>query len=109
MRCRRCPCAEIDGDLPPRSRGTPTHSTTTRRSPASSLGSWLLWAVSEPGKNREPHGTQSASTACAPESWVFVTENPSILSAAADLADDVETVRVLCTSGTPSASEIGAI
>jgi uncharacterized protein (TIGR02679 family) len=40
---------------------------------------------------------------------VFVTENPSIASAAADLAARGERVRLLCTSGTPSAFEIAAI
>ncbi len=45
--------------------------------------------------------------------WVFVTENPSVATAAADLADTLpaghEPVRLLCTSGTPSAREISAI
>lgn len=43
------------------------------------------------------------------EAWVFVTENPSIASAAADLAKDCASVRLLCTSGTPSVLEIAAI
>jgi uncharacterized protein (TIGR02679 family) len=41
--------------------------------------------------------------------WVFVTENPSVASAAADLAATQAGVRLLCTSGTPSAGEIAAI
>ena len=42
-------------------------------------------------------------------SWVFVTENPSVASAAADLAAGEVKIRLLCTSGTPSADEITAI
>jgi uncharacterized protein (TIGR02679 family) len=42
-------------------------------------------------------------------SWVFVTENPSIASAAADLAASGWGIRLLCTSGTPSAGEIAAL
>ncbi|ABS25283.1 DUF2399 domain-containing protein [Anaeromyxobacter sp. Fw109-5] len=42
------------------------------------------------------------------ERWVFVTENPSVAAAAADLADDCD-VRLLCTDGTPSRREIDAI
>jgi uncharacterized protein (TIGR02679 family) len=42
-------------------------------------------------------------------SCVFVTENPSIVSAAADLAAQRDGIRLLCTSGTPSAIEIAAI
>ncbi len=45
----------------------------------------------------------------APESWIFVTENPSVASAAADLATGGANVRLLCTSGTPSADEVAAI
>jgi uncharacterized protein (TIGR02679 family) len=41
--------------------------------------------------------------------WAFVTENPSVASAAADLAMTGVPVRLLCTSGTPSAVEISAI
>jgi uncharacterized protein (TIGR02679 family) len=41
--------------------------------------------------------------------WIFVTENPSVASAAADLAATGVPVRLLCTSGTPSAVEIAAI
>jgi uncharacterized protein (TIGR02679 family) len=43
--------------------------------------------------------------------WVFVTENPSILGAAANLqhADPATPKRVLCTVGTPSALEVSAI
>jgi len=41
--------------------------------------------------------------------WVFVTENPSIASAAADLAGSGDSIRLLCTDGTPSAAEISAI
>ncbi len=40
--------------------------------------------------------------------WVFVTENPSVASAAADLAADCD-VRLLCTDGTPSGREIDAV
>jgi uncharacterized protein (TIGR02679 family) len=39
---------------------------------------------------------------------VFVTENPSVVTAAADLSNDGP-VRLLCTVGTPSALEIDAI
>jgi len=39
-------------------------------------------------------------------SWVFVTENPSILGAAAGSAS---TARLLCTVGTPSALEVAAV
>jgi uncharacterized protein (TIGR02679 family) len=42
------------------------------------------------------------------ERWVFVTENPSVAAAAAELAPDCE-VRLLCTDGTPSRREIDAI
>jgi len=44
-----------------------------------------------------------------PGRWVFDTENPSVASAAADLSADGADVRLLCTSGTPSTLEIGAI
>lgn len=40
--------------------------------------------------------------------FVFVTENPSVASAAADLASS-GVIRLLCTSGNPSAGEIRAI
>jgi uncharacterized protein (TIGR02679 family) len=43
------------------------------------------------------------------DSWVFVTENPSVTSAAADLAANGAEVRLICTSGTPSPGEIAAI
>lgn len=43
-----------------------------------------------------------------PDAWVFVTENPSIVSAAADLVAD-EPLRLICTNGTPSDIEIAAI
>jgi uncharacterized protein (TIGR02679 family) len=39
--------------------------------------------------------------------WIFVTENPSIAGAAAELG--LDHLRLLCTSGTPSAVEIAAI
>ena len=42
-------------------------------------------------------------------SWVFVTENPSVTSAAAELAATGAEVRLICTSGTPSPGEIDAI
>ena len=45
----------------------------------------------------------------APDSFVFVTENPSIASASADLAANGHVVRLLCTSGTPATYEITAI
>lgn len=40
-------------------------------------------------------------------SWVFVTENPSVMTAAAD--DPEGRPRLLCTFGTPSALEVAAI
>lgn len=40
---------------------------------------------------------------------VFVTENPSVASAAADLAGSEAGVRLICTSGTPSGREVTAI
>jgi uncharacterized protein (TIGR02679 family) len=42
-------------------------------------------------------------------SWVFITENPSVASAAADLASECPHVRLLCTSGTPSVREIASV
>jgi len=39
--------------------------------------------------------------------WIFVTENPSIAGAAAELGR--QGLRLLCTSGTPSAVEIASI
>jgi uncharacterized protein (TIGR02679 family) len=45
----------------------------------------------------------------AADSWVFVTENPSVTSAAADIAASAPQIRLLCTSGTPSATEIAAL
>ncbi|MGH3901424.1 MAG: DUF2399 domain-containing protein [Pseudonocardiaceae bacterium] len=44
-----------------------------------------------------------------PGSWVFVTENPSVLTAARGLAVTGATPRILCTSGTPSRLETEAI
>lgn len=45
-----------------------------------------------------------------PDQWVFVTENPSVVAAAADLARDRGAVlRMLCTVGTPSAVETAAV
>lgn len=45
-----------------------------------------------------------------PGSWVFVTENPSVLAAAADVVRNTGTViRLLCTVGTPSAVENAAV
>jgi uncharacterized protein (TIGR02679 family) len=41
--------------------------------------------------------------------WAFVTENPSVASAAADLAATGIPLRLLCMSGTPSALEVAAI
>lgn len=43
------------------------------------------------------------------DSWVFVTENPSVASAAADLSSECTLVRLLCTSGTPSVREITSV
>lgn len=44
------------------------------------------------------------------DAWVFVTENPSVGTAAADLvAREGVTVALVCTSGTPSALEVRAI
>jgi hypothetical protein len=48
----------------------------------------------------------------AANSWVFVTENPSVLAAAADVVSrelDIGPVRLLCTMGTPSRREVAAI
>ncbi len=44
-----------------------------------------------------------------PCAWTFVTENPSVASAAADLAATGVPVRLLCMSGTPSTLEVAAI
>ncbi|UOY03710.1 DUF2399 domain-containing protein [Blastococcus sp. PRF04-17] len=44
-----------------------------------------------------------------PGAWVFVTENPSVVAAAAGLAAGGAQVRLLGTSGTPSAREIVTI
>jgi uncharacterized protein (TIGR02679 family) len=44
-----------------------------------------------------------------PGAWVFITENPSIASAAADLAASANSIRLLCTSGTPAVTEIAVI
>lgn len=41
--------------------------------------------------------------------WVFVTENPSIVSAAADLDANGDAIRLLCTNGTPGSAEITAM
>jgi uncharacterized protein (TIGR02679 family) len=41
--------------------------------------------------------------------WVFVTENPSVASAAAELTASGIALRLLCISGTPSALEVAAI
>ncbi|MFE0457793.1 DUF2399 domain-containing protein [Kitasatospora sp. NPDC058965] len=45
----------------------------------------------------------------APDSWVFVTENPSVTTAVLDQAPLPPHARVLCTNGTPSALEVAAI
>lgn len=42
-------------------------------------------------------------------SWTFVTENPSVATAAADLAATGVPLRLLCMAGTPSALEVAAI
>jgi uncharacterized protein (TIGR02679 family) len=44
-----------------------------------------------------------------PGQWVFVTENPSVLSAAAASVIDSAPLRLFCTAGTPSAAECAAI
>ena len=44
-----------------------------------------------------------------PGAWLFVTENPSIIGAAAAGASAVFPVRVLCTAGNPSALEAASI
>jgi len=47
-----------------------------------------------------------------PGTWVFVTENPSVLAAASNLAlaqDSGWTPRVICTAGTPSQLECAAV
>ncbi len=51
---------------------------------------------------RWPHGPTTRP-------WAFVTENPSVAAAAADLAATGPPVRLLCMSGTPSAVEVAAI
>ncbi|MFI6266650.1 DUF2399 domain-containing protein [Micromonospora sp. NPDC051006] len=49
----------------------------------------------------------------SPGSWVFITENPSVVTAAADVADQQPErqppLRLMCTVGTPSALEINAL
>ena len=45
----------------------------------------------------------------SPGTWLFVTENPSIIGAAAALARGTFPVRVLCTAGNPSALEAASI
>ncbi len=48
-----------------------------------------------------------------PNACIYVTENPSVVTAAADLAETLPveqpTIRLLCTVGTPSVREIDAI
>jgi uncharacterized protein (TIGR02679 family) len=61
-----------------------------------------------------PRELNNPTWPAAPErsAWVFVTENPSVLAAAADMvARETEhsPVRLICTMGTPSAVEIAAI
>ena len=52
-------------------------------------------------------------TAPYADAWVFVTENPSVLAAAADLVvrnpANAEHARLICTMGNPSATEIAAL
>src|SRR5262249_16060409 len=48
-------------------------------------------------------------TSPAAPAWTFVTENPSVATAAADLAATGIPLRLLCMSGTPSALEVAAI
>jgi uncharacterized protein (TIGR02679 family) len=44
-----------------------------------------------------------------PGYWVFVTENPSVISAAADLDTSNHAIRLVCTNGTPSDVEIDSM
>lgn len=44
-----------------------------------------------------------------PSGTVFITENPSVIAAAADHAAPTASVHVVCTSGTPAAGEIAAL
>lgn len=52
-------------------------------------------------------------TAPHPDAWVFITENPSVLAAAADMVarnpDCANPIRLVCTMGNPSQTEIAAI
>jgi uncharacterized protein (TIGR02679 family) len=52
-------------------------------------------------------------TAPHPDAWVFITENPSVLAAAADMVarnpDCANPIRLVCTMGNPSQTEISAI
>jgi uncharacterized protein (TIGR02679 family) len=45
----------------------------------------------------------------SPGAWLFVTENPSIIGAAAAPAGDMSPVRLLCTAGNPSALAAASI
>lgn len=61
---------------------------------------------------RELAGCRWAAPPAAGQGWVFVTENPSVLAAAASLAQtepELPPLRLVCTMGTPSAMEISAI
>ncbi|MDP2316539.1 MAG: DUF2399 domain-containing protein [Pseudomonadota bacterium] len=44
-----------------------------------------------------------------PESWVFVTENPSVAAACQELVEGGAHPRLLCTSGTPTQVEVESI
>jgi len=83
-----------------------THSRAAdRRAPAS-------WAVPDESPiTLPPRVLTSCSWPEPPDrnAWIFVTENPSVLSAAADLAQSGTRIRLLCTSGTPSDDEVASI
>lgn len=61
---------------------------------------------------RELAGAQWPGPSDLGREWLFVTENPSVLAAAAKLAKaepQLPPLRLICTMGTPSAIEIDAI
>ena len=72
----------------------------------------LGWSVPSPATVTLPPRTLSRCEWPRPDSadaWIFVTENPSVASAAADLAASGVKLRLLCTTGTPSAEQVAAI
>jgi uncharacterized protein (TIGR02679 family) len=87
----------------PQAASTPVAVTTGIDSSSASQASAM------PGPHR--HAPQSRPCGSRPttRAWTFVTENPSVASAAADLAATGAPVSLLCTSGTPSAVEVAAI